>query len=168
MSYIPLLIAYTLLPKQQKEQGSIPALIHAPKRREMKFVALVSGGKDSVFNLGKCLAYGHELLCLANLYPPHEGPDELDSFMFQSAGATAIEALADCLDVPLIRAPMSGYSGHQGLHYTPTEGDEVEDLYDLLRHVKVNTCRHPLPLHDIHKDNKPYVLYIDTQKGPVP
>lgn len=103
----------------------------------MRFVALVSGGKDSVFSLGKCLAHGHELVCLANLYPPDTGPEELDSFMFQSAGATALEALAECLGVPLLRAPLRGRSGHQGLHYAVTEGDEVEDLYELLRHVKV-------------------------------
>lgn len=36
----------------------------------MRFVALVSGGKDSVFSLGKAMAHGHELICLANLYPP--------------------------------------------------------------------------------------------------
>jgi hypothetical protein len=104
----------------------------------MRFVALVSGGKDSVFSLGKALAHGHELVCLANLYPPDTGPEELDSFMFQSAGATALEALAECLGVPLLRAPLRGGSGHQGLHYAPTEGDEVEDLYDLIRHVKAS------------------------------
>ncbi|GAB5032124.1 meiotically up-regulated gene 71 protein [Nannochloropsis oceanica] len=102
----------------------------------MKFVALVSGGKDSVFSIAKCLAHDHELVALANLYPPPEGPEELDSFMFQSAGAAAIECLAECMDVPLVRAPMSGHSGHQGLHYTPTEGDEVEDLYSLLARVQ--------------------------------
>lgn len=102
----------------------------------MKFVALVSGGKDSVFSIAKCLAHGHELVALANLYPPPEGPEELDSFMFQSAGAAAIECLAECVGVPLVRAPMSGHSGHQGLHYTPTEGDEVEDLYTLLARVQ--------------------------------
>lgn len=57
--------------------------------------------------------------------------------MFQSAGAAAIECLAECLGVPLLRAPLRGGSGHQGLHYAVTEGDEVEDLFDLLRHVKV-------------------------------
>ncbi len=103
----------------------------------MRFVALVSGGKDSVFSIGKALVHGHELVCLANLYPPDTGPEELDSFMFQSAGASAIGALAECLGVPVLRAPLRGGSGHQGLHYAVTAGDEVEDLYDLLRHVKV-------------------------------
>jgi len=102
----------------------------------MKFVALVSGGKDSVFSIAKCLAHDHELVALANLFPPPEGPEELDSFMFQSAGAAAIDCLAECMGVPLVRAPMSGHSGHQGLHYTPTEGDEVEDLRALLARVQ--------------------------------
>lgn len=109
------------------------------KHPTMRFVALVSGGKDSVFSLGKAMAHGHELVCLANLYPPDTGPEELDSFMFQSAGAPALEALGECLGVPLLRAPLRGGSGHQGLHYTVTEGDEVEDLYDLIRHVKVRS-----------------------------
>jgi diphthamide synthase (EF-2-diphthine--ammonia ligase) len=38
---------------------------------EMKFVALLSGGKDSVFTIMKLLNSGeHDLVCLANLYPP--------------------------------------------------------------------------------------------------
>ena len=106
-------------------------------QKGVPFMALISGGKDSLFNIAKCLAHGHELVAVANLHPPSDGPDELDSFMFQSAGATAIEALAECLGVPLFRAPMSGCSGHQGLHYVPTEGDEVEDLYRLIENVKV-------------------------------
>jgi len=36
----------------------------------MKIVALVSGGKDSMFNLLESIAMGHELVCVANLYPP--------------------------------------------------------------------------------------------------
>ena len=36
----------------------------------MKFIALISGGKDSIFNIMKCLENGHELVALANLYPP--------------------------------------------------------------------------------------------------
>lgn len=36
----------------------------------MRFVALISGGKDSCYNMMKCVAEGHELVCLANLQPP--------------------------------------------------------------------------------------------------
>lgn len=35
----------------------------------MKFVALISGGKDSIFNIIKCIENGHELVLLINLYP---------------------------------------------------------------------------------------------------
>jgi diphthine-ammonia ligase len=46
----------------------------------MKIVGLISGGKDSIFNLIKCIEEGHELVALANLYPVDT--DELDSFMY--------------------------------------------------------------------------------------
>ncbi len=36
----------------------------------MKFVALVSGGKDSIYCIMKCLEFGHELVAIANLTPP--------------------------------------------------------------------------------------------------
>jgi diphthine-ammonia ligase len=35
----------------------------------MKFVALISGGKDSIFNILKCIEEGHELVALVNLHP---------------------------------------------------------------------------------------------------
>jgi len=35
----------------------------------MKFVALVSGGKDSIFNICQSIKNGHELVCIANLMP---------------------------------------------------------------------------------------------------
>ena len=38
----------------------------------MKFVALISGGKDSCYNAIKCVSYGHELVCMGNLCPPDE------------------------------------------------------------------------------------------------
>ena len=32
----------------------------------MKVVALISGGKDSCFNMMQCIAAGHEIIALAN------------------------------------------------------------------------------------------------------
>lgn len=52
---------------------------------------------------GKCVRHGHELVCLGNLYPPAAASDEADSFMYQSAAHTAIEAQAECFGKPLIR-----------------------------------------------------------------
>ena len=66
----------------------------------MKFVALLSGGKDSVYNLIECIGLGHELVCVANLHPPKplvEGlgaPTELDSFMYQSVGIEIVPFIA--------------------------------------------------------------------------
>jgi diphthine-ammonia ligase len=35
----------------------------------MKVVALLSGGKDSCFNMMHCIANGHEIVALATLTP---------------------------------------------------------------------------------------------------
>ena len=67
----------------------------------MKFVALISGGKDSIFNIIKSMQEGHELVALANLYPA--GKAELDSYMYQSVGSEVIELIAECLGKPLYR-----------------------------------------------------------------
>ncbi len=41
----------------------------------MKYVALLSGGKDSCFNLLHCAKNGHELVAAASLGPePGKGP----------------------------------------------------------------------------------------------
>ncbi len=34
----------------------------------MKVFALVSGGKDSIFNIHKCIQNGHQIVALGNLY----------------------------------------------------------------------------------------------------
>lgn len=39
----------------------------------MRVVALVSGGKDSSYNMMKCVAEGHEIVALANLHPKDKG-----------------------------------------------------------------------------------------------
>eukprot|EP00605_Chrysophyceae_sp_TOSAG23-4_P000893 GSChrysophyteH1.ASY1.ANO1.984.1 assembled CDS len=110
----------------------------------MKFVALLSGGKDSCYNAVKCVEHGHELVCLANLLPPEdfEG-EELNSFMYQSAAFNAIPMMAECFEVPLIRRHIRGKALVQSLDYvldTSTaannDTDEVEDLYELLLEVK--------------------------------
>jgi diphthine-ammonia ligase len=59
----------------------------------MKFVALLSGGKDSVFNMALSIAYGHELVCIGNLYPKGQN-SEKDSFMYQTVGVEIVPAIA--------------------------------------------------------------------------
>ncbi|ODV77268.1 uncharacterized protein CANTADRAFT_27159 [Suhomyces tanzawaensis NRRL Y-17324] len=100
----------------------------------MKFVALISGGKDSFFNIHRCLSQGHELVALANLYP-QTNDDEIDSFMFQTVGHDIIEHYSQCLETPLYRQAITGGSTNQSLEYSITENDEIEDLHQLLSTV---------------------------------
>ncbi|ODV88171.1 hypothetical protein CANARDRAFT_188992, partial [[Candida] arabinofermentans NRRL YB-2248] len=102
----------------------------------MKFVALVSGGKDSCFNILHCQANGHELICLANLYPPPSDSDELDSFMYQTVGHDILAYYEQCIGKPMYRQMITGGSENQNLEYKKTLRDETEDLYELLKTVK--------------------------------
>ncbi|XP_060118097.1 diphthine--ammonia ligase isoform X2 [Heteronotia binoei] len=104
----------------------------------MKVVALISGGKDSCYNMMHCVAAGHEIVALANLRPAEnqEGTDELDSYMYQTVGHHAIELYAEAMGLPLYRRTIKGTSVDTGKTYTRHEGDEVEDLYHLLKLVK--------------------------------
>lgn len=101
----------------------------------MKFVALVSGGKDSCFNILHCLAQGHELVCLANLYPPQEDNDEIDSYMYQTVGHDILTLYEKCIGKPMYRQPILGKAANQNLEYNKTADDETEDLFKLLSTV---------------------------------
>uniref|UniRef100_A0A3Q2QYS5 Diphthine--ammonia ligase n=1 Tax=Fundulus heteroclitus TaxID=8078 RepID=A0A3Q2QYS5_FUNHE len=100
----------------------------------MKVVALISGGKDSCYNMMQCVAAGHRIVALANLRPAHT--DELDSYMYQTVGHQAIELYADAMELPLYRRTIHGSSLDTSRNYRETEGDEVEDLYQLLKLIK--------------------------------
>jgi diphthine-ammonia ligase len=84
-----------------------------------KVVALISGGKDSCFNMMHCVANGYQIAALANLYPVNS--DEKDSHMYQSVGHDIIPLYAECMDVPLYRQVM-GDSINISQDYTPTDG----------------------------------------------
>ena len=106
----------------------------------MKFVALISGGKDSCFNCVKCIHYGHELVCLANIYPENEEKVELDSYMYQTVGHNAIGSLGECFNVPLRRISTKGKSITTSLQYNLNninKNDEVEDMYNLLQKILI-------------------------------
>ncbi|XP_064784046.1 diphthine--ammonia ligase isoform X2 [Oncorhynchus masou masou] len=100
----------------------------------MKVVALISGGKDSCYNMMQCVAAGHQIVALANLRPANK--DELDSYMYQTVGHQAIDLYAEAMDLPLYRRTIQGSSLDTGRDYSQTEGDEVEDLYHLLNMVQ--------------------------------
>ncbi|XP_041928918.1 diphthine--ammonia ligase isoform X1 [Alosa sapidissima] len=101
----------------------------------MKVVALISGGKDSCYNMMQCVAAGHTIVALANLRPV-KNTDELDSYMYQTVGHEAIDLYAEAMDLPLYRRTIEGSSLDTGREYSQREGDEVEDLYHLLKLVK--------------------------------
>ncbi|KAK9463412.1 uncharacterized protein V1516DRAFT_614754, partial [Lipomyces oligophaga] len=111
----------------------------------MKFVALISGGKDSCFNIMNCQWNGHELAALANLHPvkPENSASddgdvihELDSFMYQTVGHTALPLYAQCFGVPIYRGSITGSAISSALDYSTTELDETEDLFLLLKGIK--------------------------------
>mmetsp|Transcript_35745 Transcript_35745/g.79546 ORF Transcript_35745/g.79546 Transcript_35745/m.79546 type:complete len:894 (+) Transcript_35745:147-2828(+) len=102
----------------------------------MKIVALVSGGKDSCYSMYLATKEGHEVVALANLQPQPSQPDELDSYMYQTVGHQVVQAYSACMGLPLFRRQIKGTSARKDLSYTRTEGDEVEDLFILLSHIK--------------------------------
>lgn len=102
----------------------------------MKVVALVSGGKDSCYAMMKCQQYGHEIVALANLMPVDDAQDELDSYMYQTVGHQIVVSYAQCMGIPLFRRRILGSTRHHALSYNTTPGDEVEDMFILLKEVK--------------------------------
>ncbi|ETI27000.1 hypothetical protein G647_10099 [Cladophialophora carrionii CBS 160.54] len=125
----------------------------------LNVIALISGGKDSLFSILHCLEQGHKLIALANLYPkPCEGrgiekgspsaPDgttdsegeDLNSFMYQTVGHSVIPLYAECLGIPLYRRQIAGSAVQTGRYYDASNlgsaPDETEDLLPLLREVK--------------------------------
>ncbi|CEP61403.1 diphthine--ammonia ligase LALA0_S03e02080g [Lachancea lanzarotensis] len=99
----------------------------------MKFIALVSGGKDSCYSILHSIKQGHELVALGNLHPYDEDQQELDSFMFQTVGHDLVKWYQQCTQLPLIRRAIRPESSKNvSLNYYPTETDEIEDLLELL------------------------------------
>lgn len=100
-------------------------------------IGLVSGGKDSIFNMMECVELGYEIVALANLYPQDSSSThELDSFMYQTVGYTAVQSIAKAMGVHLLQEPITGKPLNQKLGYSETGDDEVEDLYRLLSKAK--------------------------------
>lgn len=101
----------------------------------MRFVALVSGGKDSCYALHRIADDGHQLVALANLVPPIDA--EMDSYMYQTVGQRVVPTYAEALGVPCFQRTISGRPINQAMEYEQAHvGDEVEDLYELLKQVQ--------------------------------
>ncbi|WWC59734.1 uncharacterized protein I303_102296 [Kwoniella dejecticola CBS 10117] len=113
-----------------------------------KVIGLVSGGKDSCFNLMHCVANGHKIVALATL-TPEPGVDELDSHLYQSVGTNLIHLIAKSMDLPLYTRVIKGKAVSKGPEYgsrlkggegSGEGGDETEDLTKLLVDVM---AKHP-------------------------
>lgn len=117
----------------------------------MKTIALLSGGKDSILAVLMAYRYGHEPAVVVNIVPALPGGagttaseaatagHDIDSYMYQTVGFEAVDAIAACLQVPLRRACVKrGRAKDQSLLYseTPPDEDEVESLFQLLKEVK--------------------------------
>eukprot|EP00977_Amphora_coffeiformis_P028743 scaffold36845_cov168-Amphora_coffeaeformis.AAC.1 len=100
----------------------------------MKFVALVSGGKDSIFSILEAEREGHELVACVHLARPVQEDEE--SYMYQTAGSEVVQTLVEeCIQVPLVHYVRQGKSVQTTLVYEEskdegdTTPDEVEDLF---------------------------------------
>ncbi|KAL1654783.1 hypothetical protein SLS61_002532 [Didymella pomorum] len=110
----------------------------------LNVIALVSGGKDSFFSILHCIANGHTIVALANLHPAPTAPDEdINSYMYQTVGASVIPLYEQALGIPLYRQEITGsavstardYSNPKPKSQEQGKGDETEDLVPLLRKV---------------------------------
>jgi diphthine-ammonia ligase len=66
----------------------------------MKVLGLISGGKDSIFNLLECVKNGHEIICLGHLKRPSD-KGEMDSYMYQTVGSEMAETIAQAMNLPI-------------------------------------------------------------------
>lgn len=103
-------------------------------------VALVSGGKDSVFAAMMAQSHGHRIVAMANLYPANNGVEELDSHCFQTVGHRCVASYGALTGLPLFRRKIRGASVNTDMAYDvhgAVDGgvDEVEDLRALLAGV---------------------------------
>jgi diphthine-ammonia ligase len=102
----------------------------------MRVIALISGGKDSTFNMMECIRHGHEIVALVNLKPSSD-KHELDSYMYQSVGNETLDLYAEAMGLPFYRDEITGTTKLTALTYEPScADDEVEDLYRILKRVK--------------------------------
>ena len=113
-----------------------------PGKKQLNVIALISGGKDSLYSLLHCLANGHNIVALANLHPPGDGAaghaldedqdqegteeEDMNSYMYQTIGHSVIPLYEEALGIPLYRAPITGSAVYTGRVYPPLSKTETE------------------------------------------
>jgi uncharacterized protein (TIGR00290 family) len=90
----------------------------------LKVIALVSGGKDSFFSLLHCLAHGHSVVALANLYPAGDAdaPSSDDGVHFVDPSAEGFARGAGGLEASSPQQDLNSFMYQ-------TVGHEVVPLY---------------------------------------
>lgn len=111
-----------------------------PQSPGLNVIALISGGKDSLYSILHCIRNGHNVVALANLHPPLPGPsndpaqddkstnadaaststEDIDSFMYQTIGWSVIPLYESALGIPLYRASITGGAVDAGRVYRDT------------------------------------------------
>ncbi|KAJ5236425.1 hypothetical protein N7489_006516 [Penicillium chrysogenum] len=122
-----------------------------PSAPGLNVIALISGGKDSLYSILHCIRNGHKVVALANLYPEPQNKsstnpkqpkrdeeDDIDSFMYQTIGHNIIPLYETALQTPLYRQPITGGAVDTSRIYgtKPSEKDETESLVPLLQRIK--------------------------------
>ncbi|KAJ5294243.1 hypothetical protein PENANT_c028G05466 [Penicillium antarcticum] len=125
----------------------------------LNVIALISGGKDSLYSILHCIRNGHQVVALANLYPEpspsttkadnaNDEEEDIDSFMYQTIGHSIIPLYEEALGIPLYREAIKGNAVDTSRIYkntttttststsTPEEADETESLIPLLTRIK--------------------------------
>ncbi|KAL7927732.1 hypothetical protein ACQKWADRAFT_317922 [Trichoderma austrokoningii] len=117
----------------------------------LNVIALISGGKDSFFNLLHCIRHGHRIVALSNLYPAADGTtaapqdvqfidptqsptaqdaqsieEDLNSFMYQTVGHEVIPLYAAATGLPLYRQPIRGGALHHERDYDYSSGEQED------------------------------------------
>ncbi|KAL5082992.1 hypothetical protein Trisim1_002292 [Trichoderma cf. simile WF8] len=137
----------------------------------LNVIALISGGKDSFFNLVHCIRHGHRIVALANLFPAVDGANEavedvqfidpeqqtststedgsaqeedLNSFMYQTVGHEVIPLYAAATGIPLYRQPIRGGAQHHERDYDYSSGEQkADETESMLLLLKAIKARHP-------------------------
>ncbi|ELP88199.1 ATP-binding domain containing protein, putative [Entamoeba invadens IP1] len=101
-------------------------------------VALLSGGKDSVYTAVCLQKKGVKIECLLHLEPTLVDEKDNNSYMFQTALHEAIPYLSEAMGIPLINYQFQSNSSICiEKDYTVTENDEIEKLYEAVKKVLV-------------------------------
>ncbi|KAL3466106.1 hypothetical protein BJX64DRAFT_274862 [Aspergillus heterothallicus] len=137
----------------------------------LNVIALISGGKDSLYSILHCIRNGHKVVALANLHPPLSntttisstgiveaqeatGADDIDSFMYQTIGWGVIPLYEEALGIPLYRQPIVGGAVDTGRVYgddpssvsataTSEAGSEGDETESLIPLLRRVMAAHP-------------------------